>query len=224
MPLIDIGGRPVILPPRPSAPPPPYRPPPPPPPRPGQGPGQHPSAPVVPAVAAATAKQAFLAAVRTQESGGNYQAVNPGSGALGAWQIMPSNLPGWLAQAGLPQMTPWSFLHDPGAQNTLAWVILGGYFDRYGAAGAAAMWYSGQPDPTKTYGKPPVWQYVADVLALMGRSQPAPNYGPAPGGPAFNLPPPNEGNWSDVIDAAAAVHVTAAAAIGGYAAAISRMT
>lgn len=166
----------------------------------------------------------FLAAIRQEESGGNYQIVNPSSGALGAYQVMPSNLPGWLAQSGLPPMSPYAYLHDPGAQDQLAHVILGGYWNRYGAAGAAAMWYSGQPDPTKTYGDPPVWQYVDNVEALEcgGNISPV-NLGTAPGGPAFNLPPPAEGDWSGTVIQAGRDAYTGAATIAGYAAAILSM-
>lgn len=172
----------------------------------------------------ADTKPRFLAAIRTQESGGNYQIVNPGSGALGAYQVMPANLPGWLRQAGLPPMSPYSYLHDRGAQDQLAWVILGGYYDRFGAAGAAATWYSGQPDPNKTYGDPPVYIYVEDVLALLCYGNVgAVNTGTAPGGPAFNLPPPNEGDWSGTVLQAGKDSYTAAGTLAGYAAAILHM-
>jgi hypothetical protein len=110
----------------------------------------------------------FLWAERDQESGGNYSAVNSSSGALGAYQVMPSNVPDWTTKAlGHPVSTS-EFLDSPADQDAVARTILGGYYSEYGAAGAAAEWYSGQPDPTKTYGDPPVWQYVQDVLAKMG--------------------------------------------------------
>jgi len=112
----------------------------------------------------------FIWAEGQQESGGDYLAVNPNSGALGRWQVMPANLPAWLPESGQPILTPQQFLNSQAAQNAVAETILGGYFDTYGAAGAAAMWYSGQPNPTETYGDPPVYQYVDDVLALMGEA------------------------------------------------------
>ncbi len=114
--------------------------------------------------------QRFLWAEGQQESGGNYDAVNAGSGALGRWQVMPANLPSWLRESGLPDMSADEYLHNHAAQNRLATVILGGDFKRYGAAGAAAVWYSGRDDPTATYGDPPVYVYVNDVLKLMGSS------------------------------------------------------
>lgn len=112
----------------------------------------------------------FLWAEGEQESGNNYAAVNAGSGALGRWQVMPSNLPGWLTESGEPQMTPDQFLKNHKAQNAVAFKILGGYYRQYGPAGAAAMWYSGQSNPDATYGDPPVYQYVDDVLNLMNSS------------------------------------------------------
>lgn len=169
-------------------------------------------------------KLRFLAAERQQESGGNYLVVNAGSGALGAWQVMPENLPGWLRASHLPQMSAYTYLHTPAAQNRLAWVILGGYFDRYGAAGAAAMWYSGQPDPTKTYGDPPVYQYVADVLRLMGRRLPPINTTGLPNSPyAYTLPPPNEGDWSTIVTRAGQSHARTAGKLGQYAKAIDAL-
>lgn len=172
----------------------------------------------------ANEKQIFLAAEREQESGGNYQIVNPGSGALGAWQVMPANLPGWLAASGQRNMTPYQYLHDPAAQNRLALVILGGAYDRYGPAGAAAWWYSGQPDPSARYGDPPVYVYVNDVLALMRKGGFPINTGTAPGGSAFNLPPPNQGDWSSHVRAAAKAHQDAAVRIGGISRGIVKIT
>jgi hypothetical protein len=122
-------------------------------------------------------KRAFIWAEGQQESGGNYSAENADSGALGRWQVMPSNLATWLPESGYKDMSPGAFLANHKAQDAVAWTILGGYYDTYGPRGAAAEWYSGQPDPNKTYGDPPVYQYVDDVIALMdqytGQSIPA---------------------------------------------------
>ena len=120
-------------------------------------------------VKAPSGKSAFLWAEGQQESGGNYHAVNSSSGALGRWQVMPANLPEWLRESGLPAMSPEQYLNDPKAQDKLALTILGGDYDRYGARGAAAVWYSGQPDWKATYGDPPVYVYVDDVIGLIQR-------------------------------------------------------
>jgi hypothetical protein len=166
----------------------------------------------------------FLDAERTQESGGNYQVVNANSGALGAWQVMPENLPGWLREAGIAPMSPYTYLHDPGAQNRLASVILGGAYDKYGPRGAAAWWYSGQTNWHATYGDPPVYQYVDDVIALMGKGGGTVNLGPPPPGPgSYTLPPPNEGDWSSQVTAAALSHTQAAATLTTYTSALTKL-
>ncbi len=113
---------------------------------------------------------AFLYAERQQESGGNYSAVNASSGALGAYQVMPANVASWTERALGHSLTPQQFLASKSAQDAVANTILGGYYSQYGPAGAAAMWYSGQPNPNASYGSPPVSSYVASVLAIMGGS------------------------------------------------------
>jgi hypothetical protein len=158
-----------------------------------------------------TEKQRFILAERTQESGGDYTVVNPNSGALGAYQVMPANLPGWLKASHQKQMSGYDYLHCRKCQDKLAWVILGGYYDRYGPRGAAAMWYSGQPNPNATYGDPPVYQYVNDVITLMGRGSFPASSGGAAGEPGYyTLPPPNEGDWSGHVRRAAQAHRAAA--------------
>lgn len=106
----------------------------------------------------------LLAGIRQQESGGNYSVVNS-IGAVGAYQVLKSNIPSWTKEALGHSLTWEQYRDDPAAQDKTARYIIGGYYDKYGAAGAAAMWYSGQPDPTKTYGNPSVATYVRQVLA-----------------------------------------------------------
>jgi hypothetical protein len=121
----------------------------------------------------ADSKASLIWAIKQQESGGNYSVVNSGSGALGAYQVMPANVASWTRQALGTALTPQQFLADPSAQDKVAESILGGYYDKYGARGAAAMWYSGQPDPNKSYGTPSVSDYVASVIGRMTASPPA---------------------------------------------------
>lgn len=88
-------------------------------------------------------------AIGTFESGNNYQSLGvevPGRGrALGKYQVMPENLPGWLTQAGLPSMTPAEFLNSPKAQDTVFEKIFGGYMEKYGSFNeAASVWFSGK--------------------------------------------------------------------------------
>lgn len=82
----------------------------------------------------------LVAAIGGQESGGNYNAKNGRTGASGKYQIMPDNWPSWSQEAGLPagaEMTPEN-------QEIVARFKLKQYNDKYGAAGAAVAWYSGE--------------------------------------------------------------------------------
>lgn len=108
-------------------------------------------------------KAAFLWGIREQESGGNYNATNS-IGATGAYQVLKSNIAEWTKEALGHSVSYDEFLHSKSIQDAVADKILGGYYDKYGPGGAAAMWYSGQPDPNKTYGNPPVYKYVDSVL------------------------------------------------------------
>lgn len=171
-----------------------------------------------------TEKQKFILAERTQESGGDYTVVNANSGALGAYQVMPANLPGWLHESHQKPMSAYHYLHDRHAQDHLAWVVLGGAYDKYGPRGAAAWWYCGQPTPDATYGDPPVYQYVNDVISLMGKGDFPSSSGPGPGQPGYyTLPPPNEGDWSGSVRAAAQSHRNAAAGLARYAEALAKI-
>ncbi len=112
--------------------------------------------------------EAFFWAISTQESGGNYKAVGPsvqgGHHAYGKYQVMDYNIPSWTKKHYGKTLTPQQFLNNKEAQEAVARGMLQGYYNKYGAKGAAAMWYSGQPDPNKTYGNPPVYKYVSSVM------------------------------------------------------------
>ena len=95
---------------------------------------------------------AFRAAIFGQESGGNYRAVNPHSGALGVGQVMPANVGPWTEKYLGRRLTPQQFLASNSAQDA---VVNGRFRDmfedqrRAGYTGevavrrAAAEWYSG---------------------------------------------------------------------------------
>lgn len=99
--------------------------------------------------------QAFREAIIGKESGGNYNAINPDSGALGIGQVMPENVGPWTEKYLGRRLTPEQFLQDKAAQDK---VINGRFTDMIAdqqAAGfkgelmirrAAAVWYSGQPN------------------------------------------------------------------------------
>lgn len=98
---------------------------------------------------------AFRAAIINQESGGNYSAVNPDSGALGIGQVMPENVGPWTERYLGRRLSTQQFLSDPKAQDA---VVNGRFRDMLNdqaAAGyrgeeairrAAAVWYSGRGD------------------------------------------------------------------------------
>lgn len=113
----------------------------------------------------------FFSSISAQESGGNYGAVGvwvDGDRPYGKYQVMGANIPSWTRKYYGKSLTPQQYLNNPKAQETVARGVLQGYFNKYGAAGAAAMWYSGQSNPNKTYGNPPVYQYVNEVISRAG--------------------------------------------------------
>lgn len=115
--------------------------------------------------------EAFLWSLTQQESGGNYKAVGVWVGndrAYGRYQVMGANVGPWTAKHYGKRLTPQQFLNNRAAQDAVVRGVLGGYYKKYGAKGAAAMWYSGQPNPNKTYGNPPVYKYVNSVMARAG--------------------------------------------------------
>lgn len=88
------------------------------------------------------------------ESGGNYQAVNPDSGALGYGQVMPENLPSWSKAALGYTISTQQFLADPALQmqiinhrfeSMLKEQVSAGFKGETLARRVASIWYSGQP-------------------------------------------------------------------------------
>lgn len=89
---------------------------------------------------------AFMAAIGQKESSGNYGAVNRHSGALGKYQIMPSNFVGkggWDYNALGYDVSANQFLKSPQIQEAVARYQLQKYYDKYGPAGASIAWYAG---------------------------------------------------------------------------------
>ncbi len=117
---------------------------------------------------------ALMHAIREQESGGDYQVQN-GIGAMGAYQVMPSNIEGpagWDMEALGRNITGQEFLSNPDLQNSIARFKLRDYFKKYGAGGAAKAWYAGPGNAdlssnSPQYGGPSVNGYADSVLALM---------------------------------------------------------
>lgn len=113
-------------------------------------------------------------AIVSQESGGSYTAINKDSGALGKYQIMPSNLKNLVGLSDTPENRK-KFLNSPELQdqafdNLLAELdktykgdvkkVLGAYYG--GAFGARVV---GTPAGDKPQGKyPSINQYVSQIL------------------------------------------------------------
>ena len=86
------------------------------------------------------------------ESHGSYTAVGPAvmrngveAHAYGKYQVMDYSLPGFLAQAHLPSMSPQEFLGNKEAQEKVFQTVIGGYQEKYGSANNAAVaWFAGE--------------------------------------------------------------------------------
>lgn len=131
--------------------------------------------------------EAFFQAIASQESGGNYRAVNGSTGALGKYQILPSNVGPWGMQFLGKQITPNQFLMDSALQDQLARAVLSSYYAKYGARGAASAWYSGDPSLSESTrpqsGYPSIKAYVDSIMAKMA------SYG------STAAMPPGAGGW-----------------------------
>lgn len=128
--------------------------------------------------------ETFKNAIAKQESGSSYSARNSMSGAMGKYQIMPSNIAGagkgWDYTALGYDVSPAQFMASPQIQEKVANHFLQGYYNKYGPAGAAVAWYAG-PNAAKKYtagaaagtngqagGHPSVSSYIQQILDKMG--------------------------------------------------------
>jgi len=98
---------------------------------------------------------ALMEAVKSQESGGDSQAVNTRTGAAGAWQILPSNIPSWSQQCLGRQVTVSQFIASTPLQQSIVNCKLSEYAQTHSAKASsedelvrrvAATWYSGNGD------------------------------------------------------------------------------
>lgn len=94
----------------------------------------------------------YRSAIKSIESDGSggYSALGPvlknGNQALGAYQVMKSNLPSWSQEALGKTLTPDQFLADPGAQDAIFDKQFGKYLTKYGnPQDAASAWFTGGP-------------------------------------------------------------------------------
>jgi hypothetical protein len=122
----------------------------------------------------------FVNAIRSKESGGNYGARNRDSGALGAYQIMPGNIPQWSQEALGQSISANQFLGSRQLQDRIAQFKLKQYYNQYGLGGAAVAWYAGPGNANKyvrSNGKgftasqgsyPSISSYALSILRAMG--------------------------------------------------------
>lgn len=116
----------------------------------------------------------FIASIRIQESGGNYSAYNPGSGAAGAYQFEPGTWRYALSLAGLSNWSGTPANHaPPWVQDAAAKALMGSYFSQFGSwYDVAEAWYGGpgavgHPRWGGGPGYPDVGQYADQVIARM---------------------------------------------------------
>lgn len=92
---------------------------------------------------------AYLRAIKAKESTNNYSVLGPThpkyGRALGAYQVMESNLPSWSQAAVGRQVTPDEFLKNPELQDQIARHRFSQYAEKHGLDNAASMWHSGVP-------------------------------------------------------------------------------
>jgi D-alanyl-D-alanine carboxypeptidase len=86
------------------------------------------------------------------ESGGwknPYDALGPQVGsrgrAIGKYQVMPENVPGWTQAALGHSETPEQFQHDPAAQEAVFRDQMQRNLQLYGPKDAASIWFTGKP-------------------------------------------------------------------------------
>jgi len=125
----------------------------------------------------------FMQAIAKQESGGNYSALNPTSGAMGKYQVMPSNImgthKGWDWEILGRDISISDYINSPQIQEQIAQGKLQQYYNAYGPAGAAIAWYAG-PGAAKKYKQsgyvsgssqgayPSISGYMRQILQKMG--------------------------------------------------------
>ena len=107
----------------------------------------------------------FMEALGAVESNGRYDAVNATSGALGKYQILPSNWQAWSGKyPGDPNAAP-----TPGNQDTVARAKLTALYDWLGDWGSVAHWWlTGDGDTNPNHWSDRSRGYVDKILAYIG--------------------------------------------------------
>jgi hypothetical protein len=116
-------------------------------------------------------------AIIGKESGGNFSAVNPDSGAIGIGQVMPENVGPWTQRHYGRRLTPSQFKQNRQAQiavvngqlnEILQQQLRAGHSAATAIRRTASIWYSGQGDlyndPKPQRGYPSIRAYTLDIL------------------------------------------------------------
>lgn len=131
----------------------------------------------IPNVTGNSSFEKFVAAITGQESGGNYNARNRSSGAMGRYQIMPGNINGakrgWDYEALGRDISPSQFMGNPKLQDAIARYKLQQYYKKWGPRGAAVAWYAGPGMVGRSGNKsqgayPTINNYANSILKRMG--------------------------------------------------------
>lgn len=132
----------------------------------------------IPTVTGGGSFEKFIAAITGQESGGNYNARNGSSGAMGRYQIMPGNIQGsgkgWDYEALGRDISTSQFMSNPKLQDAIARYKLQQYYKKWGPRGAAIAWYAGpgavgRANGNKSQGAyPTINNYANSILKRMG--------------------------------------------------------
>jgi hypothetical protein len=105
------------------------------------------SSPVLAALPDTGSMEKYAAAIRKIESTGRYHiTTNAGRGrtALGAYQVLDTNLPSWSRAALGRSVSHEEFLRSPHLQDRVFHHRFGQYVAKYGAHGAARAWLGGE--------------------------------------------------------------------------------
>lgn len=111
----------------------------------------------------------FLAALKAQESGGDYKDPPNSVGASGAYQFVPGT---WGGYGGYAE----AYLAPPAVQDARARQLAGQYYARFGNwESVAKAWYAGPGFASKSQtaaqsGGPSIAGYASEVMARMGGS------------------------------------------------------
>jgi hypothetical protein len=107
----------------------------------------------------------FMDALGAVESHGNYSAINSTSGAIGKYQIMPSNWAAWsLKYLGNANASP-----TPANQDYVARHKLTALYNWLGSWAAVAHWWlTGNGDTNPAHWSDFSYRYVNRILGLMG--------------------------------------------------------